>query len=577
MLSVTLSIQLTNVDPSQQNILVKDAAYSAIGVAAPMLHGRLDFNNFFTGTIVPELQQAGGNSGVLRRRIAILLSQWISLDISEANRPVIYQIYQHLLDKSVSANDETVRITAAKRFADIAVAWEFDAAQFSQFSKQTLTSILDLIQEVNMVETKLALLHTVGIIIEAMGFNVLESAADTIAILPRLWTENESENLMKAAIVNVLSKLVKSMRHESVRIHHVMLPTIRMAMDPESESQIYLLEDTLGLWQNIMRQTPASGISDDLLSMLPLIFPTFEMETEYIKSGLRITQSYALLSPTTLLQDNIRHDLFSKFCSLLDVRKTDIIDDICEILETLVTAANNLGGAAAVQVVASALSGSTLPRILDSIRSNYDTHQTTGPNRKEPPQDWKNETQYLLVLARILIVDSNIFLSVIDAWASSRGRDTESALVEVLDELFANMDAVSSPQKKKLLILAVTKLLETNATWVLSRLQELMALWTSISTELHDESKGPLNDSLVLDPQNREAPTEDMEVPEDRRRREAMQADVSRTINVNQFVKWYLSKAIEASGGGQAFQERWVVDVDKDIVKGFEDTGIMNG
>jgi hypothetical protein len=569
-------VMLTVLDPSQQNVLIKDAAYSAIGVAAPMLHQKLDFNGFFTGTIVPELQRSGENQAVLRRRIAILLAQWISLDISEANRPVIYQIYQHLLDRSVLLNDETVRITAAKRFADVAVAWEFDAAQFSQFSKQTLSSILELIQEVSMVETKLALLHTVGTVIEAMGFNVLESAEDIISILPRLWTENESENLMKAAIVSVLAKLVKSMRHESVRIHHVMLPTIKMAMDPTSESQIYLLEDSLDLWQSIMRQTPVSGISDDLLTMFPLIFPTFEMETEYIKSGLRITQSYALLSPSTLLHDSIRLPLFTQFCTLLDVRRTDIIDDLCGTLETLITGASALGGASAIQVVVSALMDANT-RMLDSLHSNYDTHQTTGPNRKDPPQDWKNETQYLLILARILIVDSNIFLSIVDIWARSRNRDTETALIEVLDEWFANMDAVSAPAKKKLLVLAVTKLLETGATWILSRLQELMALWTSISTELRDESKGPLSDSLVVEPRNGDEPAEEMEGPEDKRRREAIFGDVSRTVNVNEFVKWHLNRAIEASGGGQAFQERWVGDVDKEIVKGFEETGIMNG
>ena len=148
-----------------------------------MLHQNLDFNSFFTGTLVPELQRQDANHSIIRRRIAILLAQWISLDIAEANRPLVYQVYQHLLDKSVPSNDETVRITAGKRFNEIAIAWEFDPAQFSQYGGQTLKHILDLIQEVSMVETKLALLTTVGTVIEAMNHHVI-SVSYTHLTLP---------------------------------------------------------------------------------------------------------------------------------------------------------------------------------------------------------------------------------------------------------------------------------------------------------------------------------------------------------------------------------------------------------
>ena len=543
-----------------------------------MLHQNLDFNSFFTGTLVPELQRQDANHSIIRRRIAILLAQWISLDISEANRPLVYQVYQHLLDKSVPSNDETVRITAGKRFNEIAIAWEFDPAQFSQYGGQTLKHILNLIQEVSMVETKLALLTTVGTVIEAMNHHVISSANEIVSILPNLWNENNQENMMKSAIVLVLAKLVKAMRSESVRIHSVLLPTIKMAMDPNSESQIYLIDDSIELWVSIIRQTPTSAVSADLISMIPLVLPTFEMETEYIKAGLRITTSYAILTPSSLLSDDIRAQLFRALTSLLNVRKVDIVDDVCDILELLIRAADTLGSAPAVQIITESLIQSgTLPRLLDSLAANHETHQSTGPNRKDPPDDWRNETNYFLVLARILLVSPQIFLSTIDSWARSRGRDTETALTELLDEWFVHMDSVGAPGKKKLLTLALTKLLETGASWILSRLQELMALWTSVSAEFSDETKGPLSDTLVYESAKENADVEGAggEVPEEERRRRLEREDVVHSVNANEFIRYHLQSAIQGVGGMQAFQEQWLVNVDKDVVKGFEALGIM--
>lgn len=429
-----------------------------------------------------------------------------------------------------------------------------------------------------MVETKLVLLNTVGTVIEAMNHHIISSANEIVSILPDLWNENSQENMMKSAIVNVLSKLVKAMRSESVRIHSVLLPTIKMAMDPSSESQIYLIDDSIELWVSILRSTPTSAVSADLISMIPLVLHTFEMETEYIKAGLRITTSYAILTPSSLLSDTIRPELFRALTSLLNIRKVDIVDDVCDILELLIRAANTLGGASAAQIIAESLIQSgTLPRMLDSLHANHETHQTTGPHRKEPPDDWRNETNYFLVLSRILLVSPQMFLSTIDSWARSRGRDTETALTDLLDEWFVHMDSVGSPPKKKLLTLALTKLLETGAPWILSRLQELMALWTSASAEFADETKGPLSDTLVYGSatENGEGEGAGGEVPEEERRRRLGREDVVHSVNVNEFIRYHLQGAMQAAGSMQAFQDQWLGNVDRDVIKEFEALGIL--
>lgn len=67
----------------------------------------------------------------------------------------------------------------------------------------------------------------------------------------------------------------------------------------------------------------------------------------------------------------------------------------------------------------------------------------------------------------------------------------------------------------------------------------------------------------------------DRDVPEDERNRAVMYSDPVHTINLQQFIKYHLDNAINRCGGGDRFQEEWLVNVDKDVVKSFGELGIM--
>lgn len=142
------------------------------------------------------------------------------------------------------------------------------------------------------------------------------------------------------------------------------------------------------------------------------------------------------------------------------------------------------------------------------------------------------------------MVSSSLFLSIIDTWARSHNRDTGTMLTDVLDEWFTSMDGVSAPAKKKLLCMALTKLLETGQPWILSRLQELMALWTGMSAEVRDEYKGKLSDTLVYEPGLEADGVEGMDVPEEVRKRRSACEDVVHTVNVNEFVRYVWTKHV---------------------------------
>jgi hypothetical protein len=146
--------------------------YTAIGLAADILHDQLDFDSFIENTLVPEAGKQKPGYNIIRRRIAIIISQWIAIKIAQNKKPIVYQIYQHLLDKSDPLNDQVVRVTAGRKFKDVADEWEFQADNFLPYAPVILDRLMALVQEVELPETKMALLSTISVIVERLEHHV---------------------------------------------------------------------------------------------------------------------------------------------------------------------------------------------------------------------------------------------------------------------------------------------------------------------------------------------------------------------------------------------------------------------
>lgn len=150
---------------------MKDSIYAAIGLAAPVLENELDFAAFLESTLVPEIQIPQPGYNILRRRIAITLGQWLTVK-EGLNRPVVYQIFQYLLDKEDPLNDEVVRITAGRQLKNVIDPFEFAAEAFMPFLPTVLARVMGLIEEVELSETKMALLNTISVIVVKMDDHV---------------------------------------------------------------------------------------------------------------------------------------------------------------------------------------------------------------------------------------------------------------------------------------------------------------------------------------------------------------------------------------------------------------------
>lgn len=153
------------------DVLLKDSIYAAIGLAAPVLDQKFDFGTFLQENLAQEAQIQHPGYNILRRRIAIVLGQWLQVK-EELNRPLVYEIFRHLLDKDDRLNDQVVRVTAGRNLHNVIDPFEFTAEGFKPYAPAILDRLMALIQEVELPETKMALLNTISIIVVKMEHHV---------------------------------------------------------------------------------------------------------------------------------------------------------------------------------------------------------------------------------------------------------------------------------------------------------------------------------------------------------------------------------------------------------------------
>jgi hypothetical protein len=400
---------------------------------------------------------------------------------------------------------------------------------------------------------------------------------------------------MKQAILTILSRLINAMRTDSLPYHSLVLPIIKGAVEPGSETQVYLLDDALDLWSAVVAQTPAPA-SSDLLSLAPYLIQILELGSETFRKAVEIIESYVLLAPADMLSDSFRTPLITSLASLLGKLRTDANGVVTHLVEIMIRAAHSVAGEPAVQiVVGDMVSSGFFAKLMEGLRGAWGAHQHTGPRASENNVDGIIETDYFSVLARIGTTSPQILLEAVNA--AIPNESIETSMKWLLEEWFSHFENIGDSARRKLMTIVLTRLLGINAEWILIKLQDLMVIWTDVVLDLTDGfddksieyvvrypaasyyadnlvtsalvyKRSDLDDSALAAPSSPES-------PEDARRRDVLYSDPVHTINIVALIREQMKNTIQAQGGEQRFQEEWLVNVDREVVEGFTKTGIM--
>uniref|UniRef100_A0A673H4L9 Importin-11 n=1 Tax=Sinocyclocheilus rhinocerous TaxID=307959 RepID=A0A673H4L9_9TELE len=248
-------------DPVQ--MLMKDAVYNAVGLAAYELFDNVDFDQWFKNQLLGELQVSHNRYKLIRRRVIWLIGQWISVKFKPELRPLLYEVILSLMQDP----DLVVTLPVDD--------FEFRTEQFLPYLESIFGLLFQLLQQVNECDTKMQVLHVISCVIERVSIQIRPYVGCLVQYLPVLWKQSEEHNMLRCAILTTLIHLVQGLGAESKNLYPFLLPVIQLSTDVSQPPHVYLLEDGLELWLVTLENSPA--ITPELLRIFQNMSALLEM------------------------------------------------------------------------------------------------------------------------------------------------------------------------------------------------------------------------------------------------------------------------------------------------------------
>uniref|UniRef100_A0A8C1T3K6 Importin-11 n=1 Tax=Cyprinus carpio TaxID=7962 RepID=A0A8C1T3K6_CYPCA len=436
-------------DPVQ--MLMKDAVYNAVGLAAYELFDNVDFDQWFKNQLLGELQISHNRYKLIRRRVIWLIGQWISVKFKPELRPLLYEVILSLMQDP----DLVVRIeTATTLKLDILSS---ETEQFLPYLESIFSLLFQLLQQVNECDTKMQVLHVISCVIERVSIQIRPYAGCLVQYLPILWKQSEEHNMLRCAILTTLIHLIQGLGAESKNLYPFLLPVIQLSTDVSQPPHVYLLEDGLELWLVTLENSPA--ITPELLRIFQNMSALLELSSENVRTCFQIINAYIYLSATDFLQ-NYAEALCRSFCELLRDITTEGQVQVLKVVEIAIKVSPVLG---------SHMFQPLLPAVLRGIveGERYPVVMST----------------YLGVTGRILLQNSGFFTSLLTQMAVEYNQEADQLLGSMIEMWVDRMDNITQPERRKLSALALMSLLPSDN----SVIQDKFCGIINISVEaLHD-------------------------------------------------------------------------------------------
>ncbi|TQV96285.1 hypothetical protein V2A60_003294 [Cordyceps javanica] len=551
----------------QADIATKEAVYTAMGLSAAHVVNSFDFEAVLSSTLITDAQQSGGLFRVLRRRIAILVSQWAPIKLSNQSRPIVYQMFRHFLNPEDETNDIVVRITAARQLRWIADELEFNVEAFLPYAADVLSQLVDLLQNVVVDETKLAILESIRILVMRMEEQVVQFGDQLMTALPKVWENSDAEEYMiKQHIIAIFAALVMSMGNESQRYHNFMMPLLGEAARVGSDLHVHLIDESLELWNAILEQSKPP-LTKEVLDLADAALPLLGYSQETASEAMSTVESYILLAPSTMLDGDMRTATLTALTNSLSSTSRAQVRAATVCIEYLIRAAADLGGSDGISVIIRDMVDIGFMRvIMGNLRDAWEAHQTTGPNRRVSKLNTVTQGDYFAILARLALAEPALFVQLL----ASLG-----ALDEVWNwlsaEWFSYIQGMDNLARQKLYLLGLTRLLELPSPMqglTLSKLQDYFDMWTVVLAELQEGVPNG-RDMLIGDLGELGEATE-YDTPKRITERQMVGSDPVHTIQASAFVRERLQDIVGRVGGESAFQEQWAANVDRDVISKFQ-------
>jgi len=525
---------------SKDDILLKDAIYSTIGLGANNFNEIINFDSWFLNNLLQEGLNKSPNFIIIRRRISWLISKWIGVKISKEIRPKIYELLISLL---VPEEDLVVRLTAINAVHSCVDDWEFELDSYLPYNETIIDLCLRLIFETTEFDCKIKIINCLSVIVERMGTKVVVCAEKIINILPQLRdSSGEDQFTFKSSIIVILTKLVVSLRQDSMKIYNITIPIIKKCLNTSTKKDYYFfIEDILELWQAIIQN--ATECTSELLSLFQPLLTLYDYGSTLL-TVLKITESYVLLAPDIIFQQH-GIDLYNRLSEVIDHPKPEIVKHTVRIIDYSVQICNrNQCLSSIIEVITNTL---VFEKMLETIIKEKGYCRAI--------------VDYLSVFARIMLCDVNIFVNLMKHFGQKCEPPQDSILKPMIQTYVDRIDTIGHPKVRKLVGLALSNILPILNQDTIDQLQGIFVVMSDILTEILESGK---KDILVNWQDDTVEPEE--ESLDTIRRKELEKNDPISNINIFDFFKSKLSELESNAGGPQSFNNLILSHMDQMIV-----------
>ncbi|KAI0068814.1 ARM repeat-containing protein [Artomyces pyxidatus] len=536
-------------------IIQKEAVYSAVGRCANRLKEHIDFGQWLD-LAASEANNPNADYLILKRRIVWLIGKWVSDGCYPPTDVRVWQILVHLLSDR-GTGTEVVRLTSASALQDSVNVLNFNVEAFVPFLGQTISELMQLIAEVESMESKRKLATCLNTVIERAGDKIVPYVSVITSPLPHLWLSAGEEILFKNTLLHLVTTLITAIGENSASLSGIVVPLIQESFLPGLAVQ--LDDDALKLWIAALRN--ASTLDSvaggpGLLDLFPLAIKLLSENLDLLGKLTTILEGYFLLNSTAVLA---RHavQLFPAFLRATEQALPANVKHLLIALEILFQMAHPSAYAEALHL--SGLFASFMKTLTD----------------ENDKGDALILTHHILIMARIAVVDRQSFVQLISATAISQNISENSLWETLLDQWWRRFDNLSEPRHRKLSAMGIAALVSTGRPEVLQRLHsEIFALWMDVFAELKeivnrdkDGTSGDAGLTLYWDQPADSYYNGAEDTLEYERRRSAYDNDITRTTLLSSFVAARLQEAEVACGGTQIMQAEYLAKTDPIVLK----------
>ncbi|RLM87666.1 importin-11 [Panicum miliaceum] len=278
-------------------MLLKDAAYTAAGHVYYELSNYLNFNEWFHGSLSIEVSNHHPNMRIIRRKIALLLGQWIS-EIKGDTRKLVY----HALVGLLQDNDIAVRLAACSSLCYLFQESSFSELDLFECLPTCWTMSFKLIEDVQEFDSKVQVLNFISVLLEHAGDKIIPFASQLSQFFQMIWDESAGESLLQIQLLTALRTFVSSLGFQSPLSYHVLIPILQNGVNIDSPDALNLLEDSVLLWEATLSNAPS--IVPQLLDLFPYLVGIVNRSFDHLEVTIKILEDYTIFGGSEFLKSH---------------------------------------------------------------------------------------------------------------------------------------------------------------------------------------------------------------------------------------------------------------------------------